>query len=422
MKRYLLFFIFMIAAATAFSQDITGEWNGTLNIQNASLRLVFHINKTDAGYSATMDSPDQGAKGIQMSHVTFDNSMLTIELRLANIKYTGTLEKNILTGVFFQAGQSLPLNLTKNETVANKPIEPAIDKNASYIETPITLQTKTGKIFGTLTIPKRLTKMPLALIIAGSGPTDRNCNNPAMACDAYKKLAHELAENNIASLRYDKRGIAESVAAVESESTLLFEDYVNDAKDWIQLVKQDKRFTQLVVIGHSEGSLIGMLASTKADKFISVAGPGQSAAILLKEQLKAQPKEVQDLSFPMIDSLVEGKKVEKVNPMLASLFRSSVQPYLISWFKYDPQTEIKKLTIPTLIIQGTNDIQVSVDDAKRLSAAQPKARLLLMDQMNHILRTVKSDDREANLATYNQAELPLAEGFVKGISEFILKK
>ena len=417
----MLFLFLITMTMVAFSQDITGEWDGTLNIQSTTMRLVFHINKTDAGYSATMDSPDQGAKGIIMSHVTLENSILTIELRIAKIKYTGTVDKNTIIGIYSQDGQSLPMNLTKNEMVTEKVEKPSVGKNLPFIETPIKLQTKTGQIFGTLTIPKTFKQGPLALVIAGSGPTDRNSNNPAMICDAYKKLAYELAENGIASLRYDKRGIAESTAAVENESDLLFDDYVNDVKDWIQLAKQDKRFTQIVLIGHSEGSLIGMLAATKADKFVSVAGPGQSANILLKEQLKAQPQEFQDLSFPIIDSLVVGKKVDNVNPMLKFLFRSSVQPYMISWFKYDPQTEIKKLTIPILIIQGTNDVQVSVDDAKRLSAASPESKLLLMDKMNHILRTVEGD-RQANLATYNNADLPLAEGLVKAITDFILKK
>jgi len=404
-----------------YSQDITGEWDGALNIQNKSLRIVFHISKTDAGYSATMDSPDQGAKGIQMSQVTFENPVLTIELRIASMKYTGTLDKNTLTGTFTQAGQSMPMNLTKNELATEKPVVTSVDINAPYIETPITLQTKTGQIFGTITTPKTFKKGPLALIIAGSGPTDRNCNNPSMTNDAYKKLAHELAESNIASIRYDKRGIAESVAAVENESDLIFDNYVNDAKDWIQLAKKDKRFAQIVVIGHSEGSLIGMLAATKADKFISVAGIGRTADVLLKEQLKAQPQIVQDLSFPIIDSLVLGKSVSNVDQMVMSLFRPSVQPYMISWFKYNPQTELKKLNIPILIIQGTNDIQVSVEDAKLLSAASPKSHLLLLNNMNHILRTVEGD-RQANLATYNNAALPLADGFVKGITDFILKK
>ena len=418
MKRILLFFM-LLSAMNAFSQDITGEWDGALNIQGKSLRLVFHISKTDAGFSATMDSPDQGAKGIQMSQVAFENGVVTIELRAASIKYTGTLDKNTLTGTFSQGGMNIPLNLNKNEQ-AVEIVPVAVDKNATYEETPITLQIKTGTLFGTLTLPKSFVKGPVALIIAGSGPTDRNCNNPQMTNDAYKKLAHELAERGIASIRYDKRGIAESVAAVESESSLVFYDYVQDAKDWIQQTKQDKRFTQVVVIGHSEGSMIGILASEKADKFISVAGAGRGIGVVLKEQLSCQPKEVQDEAFPMIDTLTMGKKLQHVSPAMMALFRPSIQPYMISWLKYDPAVELKKLKIPVLIIQGTTDIQVSVVDAKLLSAAKPDAKLLLIDKMNHILRTVDGD-RDANLATYNNASLPLADGFVKEIADFILK-
>jgi len=410
----------LLSTMTAYSQDIIGEWDGVLSIQGNSLRIVFHISKTDVGFSATMDSPDQGAKGIQMSHVTFENGVLTIELRIAQMKYTGTLDKNTLSGTFSQVGQNMPLNLTKNEqAVEITPI--AVDKNAAYEETPIVLETITGKLFGTVTTPKVFTKGPVALIIAGSGPTDRNGNNPSMTNDAYKKLAHELASKGIASIRYDKRGIAESTAAVESESNLVFYDYVQDAKDWIQLAKQDKRFTKVVVIGHSEGSMIGMLAAEKADKFISVAGPGRGIGVVLKEQLSVQPKAVQDEAFPIIDNLTKGVKVEPISPAMMPLFRPSVQPYMISWLKYDPAVELKKLKIPVLIIQGTTDIQVSVEDAKLLSAAKPDAQLLLIDKMNHILRTSQAD-RTANLATYNKAELPLAEGFVKGITDFILKK
>jgi len=419
MKRILLFFM-LLSAMNAFSQDITGEWDGALNIQGKSLRLVFHISKTDAGLSATMDSPDQGAKGIQMSQVAFENGVVTIELRAASIKYTGTLDKNTLTGTFSQGGMNIPLNLTKNEQ-AVEIVPVAVDKNAAYEETPITLQIKTGTLFGTLTLPKSFVKGPVALIIAGSGPTDRNCNNPQMTNDAYKKLAHELAERGIASIRYDKRGIAESVAAVESESSLVFYDYVQDAKDWIQQTKQDKRFTQVVVVGHSEGSMIGILASEKADKFISVAGAGRGIGVVLKEQLSSQPKVVQDEAFPMIDTLTMGKKLQHVSPAMMALFRPSIQPYMISWLKYDPAVELKKLKIPVLIIQGTTDIQVSVVDAKLLSAAKPDAKLLLIDKMNHILRTVDGD-RDANLATYNNASLPLADGFVKEIADFILKQ
>ncbi|HZV70297.1 MAG TPA: alpha/beta hydrolase [Saprospiraceae bacterium] len=363
-----------------------------------------------------MDSPDQGAKGIPVTTTSFNNSTLKIAVTNAGIEYEGTLaEDNKIVGIFKQAGQSFPMDLSNINT--EKEISPNENKDSNFIETQIVLQTKSGQIFGTLTTPKKFSGIPVALIIAGSGPTDRDGNNAMMKSDAYKKLAYGLAENNIASLRYDKRGIAESHAAGKSEADLRFDDYVNDAREWIELLKQDKRFSKVIVIGHSEGSLIGMIASTTADKFISIAGPGQSADKTIREQLSNQPKEVQDLSFPILDSLAKGKTVENVNPMLQSLFRISVQPYMISWFQYDPQIEIQKLRIPILIIQGTNDIQVTVEDAKRLAKSNPKAQLTLIENMNHIFRTVDGD-RNANVATYNNSSLPLADDFVKDITNF----
>ena len=299
-------------------------------------------------------------------------------------------------------------------------VHASIKPDSSFAETKISLQTKTGEIHGTLTVPEKSGKLPVALIIAGSGPTDRDGNNPMMKNNSLKILATELAKNGIATLRYDKRGIAESKGASKSESDLRFDDYVSDAKEWIQLLKKDKRFSKVIVIGHSEGSLLGMMAATSADKFVSIAGAGQSADKILKEQLKTQPQQVQDMTFPIIDSLKNGKMVENVNPMLNSLFRQSVQPYLISWFKYDPQSEIGRLTIPVLIVQGTNDIQVSVEDAKRLAAANHKAKLILVDKMNHIFRRVEEEDRQANIATYSNSDLPIAAELVKSTVKFIL--
>lgn len=293
--------------------------------------------------------------------------------------------------------------------------------DTTFVESKIILQTKTGEVFGTLTTPEEFEKIPVALIIAGSGPTDRNGNNPVMKNNSLKMLARSLSQDGIATVRYDKRGIAESMPAGKSEADLRFDDYVNDVRAWITLLKQDERFSNVVVIGHSEGSLIGMIAATEADKFISIAGAGQSADIILKEQLSAQPKEVQDLSFPIIDSLKNGKSVENVNPILYSLFRPSVQPYMMSWFKYDPQDAMSKLSVPSLIIQGTNDIQVSVEDAKHLSKANPKAQLALIENMNHIFKIVKGD-KQANLATYSNATLPIADELTNTLKNFIIKK
>jgi hypothetical protein len=405
-----------------FSQDITGEWNGLLNVQGMQLRVVFHITKTGSTYSATMDSPDQGAKDIPMSSATFTNKVLTVEMDAAKINYTGTLDNNgVVTGSFTQGGQSFPLNLTREKIEKEKTTSVMEIKDTTLTETKVILETKTGQIFGTLTTPKRFFKIPVVLIIAGSGPTDRDGNGPMLKTNAYKKLAYALAENNIASIRYDKRGIAESKAALKKESDIRFDDYVNDAKEWIQLLKKDNRFSKIIVIGHSEGSLIGMLAAGKADMFISIAGAGQTIDKTLKEQLSAQPKEILELSNPIIESLKKGKTVDKVDPKVEMLFRLSVQPYLISWFKYDPQIEIQKLNIPILIIQGTKDIQVTVEDAKRLSKANPKAQLVLLDKMNHIFITVEGD-RQANIATYNNPAIPLADGLVKNITDFIMKE
>lgn len=294
------------------------------------------------------------------------------------------------------------------------------NSDSSFLEMPLVLHTNTGSIFGTLTLPKNFKNGKVALIIAGSGPTDRNGNNPMMTNNSLQMLAHGLAERNIASLRYDKRGIGESKSAIKKEADLRFDDYVNDAKGWIDLLKNDKRFSKVIVIGHSEGSLIGMIAAPgKADGFISIAGAGRSADKILKEQLSKQPGNIKELSFPIIDSLVNDKTVQNVPPVLFSLFRPSVQPYIISWFHYDPQIEIAKLQIPVLIVQGTNDIQVSTEDANLLAKANEQAHLVLVENMNHIFKTIDGD-RAKNISTYSDPTLPISEKLLSSIVDFIM--
>lgn len=289
----------------------------------------------------------------------------------------------------------------------------------TFKETPIVLKINIDQLFGTLTTPDLKTKHPVALIISGSGPTDRNGNNPTMKNNSLKMLAEALAKNGIASLRYDKRGIGESKPSAISEQTLVFENYTEDAKSWINLLKQDSRFSKIIVIGHSEGSLIGMIAGAKANKFISIAGPGESADKLIKTQIASKSnKELNDLTFPIIDSLKSGNTVKKVDPMLNSLFRASIQPYLISWFKYDPQTEIKKLNVPILVVQGNQDLQVTVKDAELLSQANKNAELLIVDKMNHVMKIIEGD-QQANLESYKNETLPISEVMTNKIVSFI---
>ena len=290
-------------------------------------------------------------------------------------------------------------------------------------EENVSLKTETGEIEGTLTMPNTNLPVPVALIIAGSGPTDRNGNNPMMTNNSLKMLSDELVKKGIATLRYDKRGIGASQKSLYKEDDLRFEMYVKDAVDWIKLLKLNENFSQIVVIGHSDGSLMGMMASQNenVNKFISLAGAGQTADKTIREQLKGQPPFVLEQSLPILDELAKGDTVENVPQMLFSLFRPSVQPYMISWFKYDPQFEISKLKKPALIVQGTTDIQVGVEDARRLHAAKPDAKLVVIEGMNHIFKNVEADKMK-NIQTYNEPDLPVNSELIETIHRFILAK
>lgn len=284
----------------------------------------------------------------------------------------------------------------------------------------MTLKTETGELAGTLLYPEANNKVPVVLIIAGSGPTDRNGNNPMMTNNSLKMLAEGLFENKIASLRFDKRGIGKSAGAMGKEIDLRFETYIEDAKAWADFLIKDTRFKEIVIVGHSEGSLIGMIAAKEigAAKFISIAGPGVPAGEIIREQLKAQPPFVTDLAYPILDKMERGETQDSIPPMLNALFRPSVQPYIISWFKYDPQQEIVKLNCPVLILQGSTDIQVGVGDAEKLATANPKARKVILEGMNHILKDAEAD-RMKNIATYADPKLPLKKGLIELIVTFM---
>lgn len=265
--------------------------------------------------------------------------------------------------------------------------------------------------------------VPAVLLIAGSGPTDRDGNSAGLPGknDSLKMIAVGLAGKGIASLRYDKRGIGESRAAAASESDLRFENYVDDAVMFCNLLKADRRFRGVVVVGHSEGSLIGMIAAKRcgAAGFVSLSGAGRPAVEILRIQLADKlPPELAEKSEAVLRALEAGKTTPDPPAELAALYRPSVQPYLISWFKYDPSKEIAALSAPVLIVQGSTDIQTSVDDAKRLAAANRKSKLLVIDGMNHVLKMV-SGNLEKQLPSYSDPALPLAEALLPALVEHV---
>lgn len=293
-----------------------------------------------------------------------------------------------------------------------------------YVNDLVRYTLDSGQIFGNFIKAepcKQEETSAVALIIAGSGPTNADGNNPFLKSNTYKYLAEELGRNGISSFRYDKRGIGRSAEHAPKESDLRFDIYVNDANTIINDL-HEQGYKKIYIIGHSEGSLIGMIVAANnkyVTKFISIAGPGTSADLVLKEQFKDQGEEISKIADPMIDSVKAGLTVKNVPPFMKSVFRKSVQGYMNSWFKYDPQVEIKKLTIPILIVQGTNDLQVKVIDAQKLYLANNKSTLRIIDNMNHVMRIVNSESKADNFKAYNDPKLPLAPELLKTVVEFL---
>lgn len=288
----------------------------------------------------------------------------------------------------------------------------------------VQLTQKQGILKGTLILPQSQKQCPVVLLIAGSGPTDRNGNNSLSGeNNSLKLLAEGLAEKGIASLRYDKRGIGESRFPALKESDLTIETYIQDASQWIGYLKKDSRFYSVIVLGHSEGSLIGAAAARQsvADAFISVAGPGKSLQTILLEQLQQNTsQEYFRQSKFIISELEKGHSVPIPDSSFDILFRPSVQPYLISAFRYDPALEISKLNIPVLLVQGTHDIQVAPENGRILKLAAPKATLVMIDGMNHVLKFAAMD-RDDQIATYSNPHLPVVPQLITSIAAFINK-
>lgn len=310
--------------------------------------------------------------------------------------------------------------LAYGQSTANDSTQKDNVQKEEFKEHIVSIDIPVGSLEGVLLSPETQITDTVVLIIAGSGPTDRDGNSAFITSNALKLLAEGLAESGISSLRYDKRGVGGSRTAKVEESELRFEHFIDDAKSWIDYLQQKKTFSNIVVAGHSEGALIGTVVSrhNAVKKFVSLAGPGQSVDKTLRAQLSDQPAQVLEMATPILDDLVNGKTVDEVPNLLTALFRPSVQPFLISLFQFDPAAEIAKLNKPVLIVQGTTDIQVSVDDANLLAAGNSNAQLEIIDGMNHIFKTVALD-RQANIATYNQPELPINEELVQALTQFI---
>ncbi len=289
----------------------------------------------------------------------------------------------------------------------------------SFSEEPVSI----GELKGTLSIPEENSTTAI-MIISGSGPTDRNGNSAlGLNNNSLKMVAEQLTENGYAVLRYDKRGVAGSQAAVSDPVSLRFDHFVDDAKSWLQLLS-DRGYKKIIIAGHSQGSLIGMLVAQGNENviaFISLAGLAEDSGEAIVRQLKAQSPVLAEDARVNIDSMKAGHTVTQYNPYLISIFGPAIQPFLKSYIAYTPSEEIKKLDVPVLIVNGTTDLQIDLPQANSLKEAYPAGELLIIEGMNHVLKDAPANDMAANAATYNNPDLPLSDGLISGMLQFIEK-
>ena len=296
---------------------------------------------------------------------------------------------------------------------------------AQPVERPITASGPLAPLAGTLTDAGK--GAPVLLIIPGSGPTDRDGNNPlGVKAAPYKLLAEGLAARGISTVRTDKRGLFGSKGAVADANKVSVGDYVSDTRNWMASIHRATGARCVWLLGHSEGGLIALTVAQRPEGIcgvITVAAVGRRFGDVLREQLKANPANEPILApaLAAIGSLEAGRRVDSASlpKPLQGLFADDVQPFLIELFAENPPRLAAALERPLLIVQGDKDFQVTVEDARVLSAAQPSARLVILPGVNHVLKLPERDDRVANLAAYADPDMPIAPSVVEAIAGFV---
>ena len=268
----------------------------------------------------------------------------------------------------------------------------------------------------------------VVVIVPGSGPTDRNGNSPnGLKTDAYKKVAEGLAAVGIASVRIDKRGMFRSASPDIDPNNVTVAGLGDDIRAWVGAASRKVGVDCAWVLGHSEGGLMALVAAQDRDAsicgLILIASPGRRLGTILREQLKANPANasILDGALAAIDALERGEQPDFgiTDFTLKRLFPKSVQAYIMELFAQDPAGLIAAVERPIMIVQGTMDIQITEEDAAALGAAQPNAKLAILDGMTHTLKVVKTSDRAANAATYSDPSLPLHPALMPAIVSFI---
>lgn len=448
--KFLFRLAFFLAAYVASAQGVTGTWKGTLKAPTTELPIVFHISEDSGAYSSKMDSPSQGATGIPMTKTTYENNELTIVFDQAQIEYKAKLVEGMLKGTFTQAGYEMTLNLTQGEAPKAKPQEPKAPFPYAIEDVYFKNDKAEGiKFAGTLTMPKNVKNPPVAILVSGSGPQNRD--EELLGHKPFLVLADHLSRQGIAVLRYDDRGTAESEGEFEGATSFDFADDAEAALTYLK-TRTDVDTKKIGFIGHSEGGLIApIIAARNKDVAFCVllAGPGVSGKEVLLTQGKkgaelngtdakdieiAMPisakiydicanykgddskKEIKALFEQMRDQMTSEKsKAELSDQAISAQVNMITSPWMRAFLGYDPQTSLKKVKCPVLAVNGEKDFQVisklNLDAIEKGLSHNKDVTIKEFKDLNHLFQTSETG-AFAEYAQIEETFSPIALNFV----------
>lgn len=278
----------------------------------------------------------------------------------------------------------------------------------------ILLKNNKIELSGTLSSTKE--KTPLIIWVHGSGNIDRNGNQqPMIKANYIQQFRNEIVKNNIAFFSFDKRtSVKKNLPLLKN---MVFNDLAEDVKIIVNHFKKDNRFSEIILIGHSQGSLTAMLAMQKADKFISLAGASETLDKVLVAQIGTKAPFLTSVVEQHCKELKETGSIKNVNPMLLTVFAPQNHTFLASWIQYNPSKEIQKINKPTLIINGNKDLQVPKENAETLHKASKQSELVIIENMNHVLKQIEKD--KDNMQSYFNADFPISKELINAIVKFV---
>lgn len=397
MKNFIILLATLLTTLPTIAQHITGQWNGVLKVQGTQLRIVFNVMQTENGFSATMDSPDQGVKGIPVTNTTFEDPKIKFEVANARIEYKGELKSGEIIGTFKQGGQEFPMNLSR-ESIENEPIKRPQEpiKPYPYHSEDVAIKNTNANISlsGTLTLPKKDGIFPVVILITGSGPQNRD--EELLGHKPFLIISDYLTRNGIAVLRYDDRGVGQSTGDFKTATSA---DFATDVESAIAYLKTRAEIdkNKIGLIGHSEGGLIAPIVASKSKDvsfIVLLAGTGIQGdkLLLLQQELIAKTNGVSETEiektrqnnievFEMIVGSNDHQKLKTdltklINELLDSEPNAEIpnsmekeefvsmqvnqisSPWMVYFMKFNPATTLERVTCPVLALNGEKDLQV----------------------------------------------------------------